>query len=904
MAGGGTKKASYFILLVFWFSVNLGSLSLKMEPDEAVRDHQQRVHALARRRGCPLMVAWGIARNDPATLATAHVRPVSRLASSRVASHLKPCIGGSGCALCLDAMDADAEVTVFSPCDHAVHGACGAAMADAYCAQGKPLPFACPQCARGVMVAIPPAVATMMASPLALPSAYAPCPKAGCGRLVPLFFAMVPLKSATVECSACATRFCHTCRGAPHGKTACAAAVKLSDALEELRADLDVIDAVPMDALRKQMVTQYAFAFGSRMLLKERWLYMESRTLPETQLAATLLAEKRRVVPPDAELIETARQLLLPPPPLVSNHASAVATVLDDALAKLPVRRFEHEGEDDAAETSKFCPFCFTRIVRIDGCNSVKCGAPACGRSFCYMCLGVHTGGVGCTKVVDRGKLREAAARAGVAPAVVDRLALFSDEFETFDDVIRTNLSNTREHENMLRWKRVARLTPLLAATERLEAYLAPDVRAPTKLVEAARQAVLDAVAADLARADALQANYDGFVAENQTVLDGFAVASKQIATYAEMRVTIAKERLRHAFIGVQRSAVVTLYEKKCKALAPLLGFAADWMAPAGAPRASAASLAMDGRARALLPESNSVLGYVKTADKKVPAAVALPASLFACARAQPGQFGESALARARTTIGGLLTRLHAEAAEAAREAMLSSPEVGERALVAADVAPLRVGDVVVRGPAWNGSEQDGGAGNHGLVRAYESNVVSVQWWLIGGSTAGGGYTYPFSNVVRASDWHGVGVGWRNLTRELDGLPLSREGRRLRSRLDAVFSEGPPPSPFSGLEAELTKNVDASLFLAMDALRKTYLVSPPPPPPQEPKRQDQQVSPPKTWNCPKCTFINNIAQNRCEMCEHLHDTSASVEPIPPLPQHASSAAGDAALARLVLALLN
>ena len=532
-----------------------------MEPECAVNDFRKRLRDMAARRGCHEMVAWAQLRKRPALLDEKAVQPAQRLSSARSAfdrvGHAED-FARERCVACNDPLRATngEEELAFVPCGHTMHAACGEALVASYSAQGKLMPYACP-CAQGCRGVIAASTAAMVC-PSRLPAAYAPCPGIQCTRFV------LSLREGphVVECCAsaggCGARFCHSCRGAPHPRAVpCGSLLAYEAHLERLQAAVCTLDAVPLDALCAQMAAQHHPTTNLREF-RERPRWMELERLLSDERHRDVPIDAPLPLPPrvnganganDAEgtglLIERARKLLA-----FESGAAAAApapTVLDAAVASLALATHVSGVE----EHSKFCPKCFARIVRLEGCPTMHC---RCGHFFCYMCLGpVHTHDT-CSRTVDADALRAAAELAGESAAVVDDLALFSDEAEHFagsDQMRRNNLNADRD----LRRQRIERLVPLSTATARLAALTEPGVTAPEGTVSDARTEVVIA----LEREEAVAERVAPWISHDKSLvaLERLA-ASEDIRKYALLRVTIAKERVRRSLLPAETLAAMT----------------------------------------------------------------------------------------------------------------------------------------------------------------------------------------------------------------------------------------------------------------------------------------------------------------------------------------------------------
>ena len=176
-----------------------------------------------------------------------------------------------------------------------------------------------------------------------------------------------------------------------------------------------------------------------------------------------------------------------------------------------------------------------------------------------------------------------------------------------------------------------------------------------------------------------------------------------------------------------------------------------------------------------------------------------------------------------------------------------------------------QVGDIVVRGPDWRFSVQEGTAGNHGVVVAYVSPPSGLPLrvrWLASGSENVYDYAGASRHVVRVNGGASEAAAGllRNALRPL-AIKLGTGDLRALARILVVLGRTASPGD---------PRPDASVVRALEAVCRTYVIEP-----QKQKRPplliehcDRSPSPP--------TFLRD----------------------PPY-VHASSVPGDAALSRLV-----
>ena len=734
------------------------------------------------------------------------------------------------CGACLEPLTVDQEgdAMVFTPCGHAMHAECGSAMLASYIQQAKPMPFAC-SCqgplgvCRGVMGT--PSPMSLEIDPGVLPRAYAPCPQCGC-----FVFCLATIttparvgKGHAVCCSGCQTRFCHTCLREPHApELECAAVIAHTERSERIQAAHAALDAVSLDKLASEMARQYAAITANGGV--PSWAVVERllKASPPTQVRVVGLglgAGHGLPIPPilhrgrpisslsGKELVVLAQRELsvMTMPPL--------KTVLELAVEQLGL----HEpggpgGPGDPADNCKFCPRCFVRIQRTTGCPSMRCPMRNCGMLFCYECLGPqHTHDV-CSRQVDRAALEAAATGAGVAPAaasaIVAGLALVSDEDEHFAAILARRPDRIEEL-NALRNRRNVRLIPLTVAMERYMALTEDGVTAPPQTVEAARSAIVNAID----REGFLRMQMAGHVrAHNQLARNDLAAlaSTPDIRRYAQLRVTIAKERARLVIVATSAAACrntndaslwatqahATLAQARKTLLAR--SHARHWLL-AGEPNHAGVTFndvrfevghglmnIIEGKPRVILMRANAngeLDNLVAVNGGDIAAVIPEP---------QPGQFSEAAVDALSTLVEKLVRRVLDAAGQAVLVGELSGLKSGLKVRAnggQTDPWRLRVGDVVVPGPHWPVDEDHV---NYGVV-SFISNVSNHVTWLTGPHSrevAASRYmhTATVQQVVRAPN---VSTAWRDVRELLVALaPNFTFGadRRALAFLDAAFA--------------------------------------------------------------------------------------------------------------------
>ena len=881
-----------------------------MDPSDALTDFQRRLRAVAVRRGCHEMVAWAHVRTHPDVL-NASAGRVTRLRSrSRSRSMALPGSAGLDSALCVacdEPLEGHGDLFSFVPCGHAMHDACGRAMIESYLAQGKAMPFACP-CVpgcRGVVDECPP----VALRPTALPPCYAPCPGLDCSRFVLSFLDGVH----AVRCAGCDTRFCHACRGGPHPReTPCAAVLGQAEVDERLGAAMRVLDAVPFNELCVQMAAHHLPTTYLPLFYRPpRWMAIERNLSDERQIAAHAAppfprVEAIREIKPSKELIARAREKLALP----STGAAPPPTVLDAAVASLALATHASGVE----EHSKFCPKCFVRVVRLEGCPSMHC---RCGHTFCYICLGpVHTHDT-CSQAVNTAALRAAAELAGESAAVVDDLALFSDEAEHFAGNAETRALHMRAERDMRR-QRLERLLPLLVATARLAALKEPGVVAPAGAIANARTDIILALEREEAIAERLGTH--GLLPPSTLGVEAMA-QSDDIVKYAKLRVTIAKERVRRSIVPAEALA------------------ASAWHADAHGRllRARETFAHLDPccwlLARCELPLHKKVVidgvSFLATNERDKPFivlrnerrgdATMLSKCVFSI-NPQVGQFTPGGWDAVGDAFATLVKRVLNAAEDAAMVAMHGPPALRPPippAPAASDVPSL--GDLVVRGPNWIFHDQDGAPGNNGVViaknemdmynlrvkwlatdREYGYTVSATTKHVVSASHTA--YTpaslvdimhsavRPFLPRLKAGDL----LAYRNIMALLDARPPGRPVAR-RPTFEEIILTRPSAAAESRPPGPVGVRSSASVVRAIEAVCRTYHVDPPPP-----VDEGDAVT---EWECPKCTLINTSLLSQCEVCEFKRPLATVAPPsAPTIYVHASPASGDAALARLLRAM--
>ena len=853
-----------------------------MEPECAVNDFLKRLHDMAARRGCHEMVAWAQLRNRPTLLDEKAVQPVQRLSSARA---LK---GGaeeedfvrSRCIACQEPLLKGGEELAFVPCGHAMHAACGEALVASYSAQGKLMPYACP-CAPGCrgVIATSNEVATLI-SPSELPKAYAPCPGLNCTRFV------LSMREGphAVECG-CGARFCHSCRGAPHPRAVpCGTLLAYEAHLERLQEALNTLDAVPLDALCAQMAVQHLPTTHLREFrVMPRWLALErllSQELPREIVIgaplratdATIATQHLNDVLDTRQLVECARKELALDSDTRAAGPATTQTVLDEAVASLTLTAATHDS--GVEQHSKFCPKCFARIVRMEGCPSMHC---RCGHHFCYTCMGpVHTHDT-CSRVVDADALRAAAELAGESAAVVDDLALFSDEAEHFagsDQMRRWNLNTERD----MRRQRIERLMPLSVATARLAALTEPGVSAPEGIVSHARIEVVLA----LEREAAITERVAPWILQEESgaALERLA-ASEDIRKYALLRVTIAKERVRRSLLPAETLAAMTwgaaATDRLNKAKAALSHLLPDEWLLLRCSQLVHETMFIDGVVFDVKPgePDEDMLHIIRSGCEGSTTKISKRA---VSVRMQPGQFSRPALARASQALAELVERVMC-AGESAIKAFMHGP-AGMRPKVtgAVEACPKpQEGDIVVRGPDWRFSVQDGTEGNHGAVVAYNSPPSGLPLrvkWLATGSENVYDYAGNSRHVVRVNGGAAEAAACllRNAMRPLASKLRTGDVRAL-ARIMVVLGRD------SSLDQRDPKP-DASVVRAIEAVCRTYVIEP-----QKPKQRQKLV------HCDECATMHAVGMHRSPSPPSFSRDPAHV--------HASSVPGDVAIARLV-----
>ena len=929
-----------------------------MEPEHAVDDFSRRLVAVGRRRGCHEMIVWAQAHKRPELLdleAVRRVAPLPRRPFAKALLHEAPRTyadaaleGTHECAVCAELISPGTAIVSCVPCDHAMHMACANAMAASYVNQGKQMPFACPgshftlnpgsrktpngPCA-GFVGAYPTAL------PLAsyLPRVYAPCPGKGCGRFT-LSFREGPHE---VGCAACGMSFCHSCRQAPHSRELpCASVVAHGARMERIEEATRVIDAVPIDALCHAMALQYRWTTGNL----PAWVLVEREILagrvgpgpdsvfPPSFAAANAAPPPRIHQKNPLRLLTTAELLAAAGEELMSKITEEEdvppPNVLDLALASIGVAT-----EAGVEEQSKFCPHCFVRIVRTEGCPSMRCTMRGCGKEFCYECLGpLHTHAT-CTKAIDKPALLAAAKAAGVKTRVVDGIALFSNEVEFFEALKRSSPSYPKLMAEM-QTKRNERLLPLLIGAERLDVLTREGVSAPSRLVEDTRALVEVALDHERATIARMGTRFQIHVERELRTLAG----SVDIRKYAQIRIAIAKERARQALVPDEEVlAAVEWHESVRRELAQarrfLVGLTpSQWLlAPCKDP---GGTVQLGGSRFSITGEDATSVTIRFTNDT-----VAVLKECLPCPLPQPNQFSEDAIAAASAAVSCLVdVVLHAAERDALAVAL--GPPSKRPPLVP---VMLRVGDVVVRGPEWRWDNQDITPGNIGVVCQLTNDVynVSVNW---------APYRRPRAYTHTATEKHVIKAtgSWATVRPVLFALAtrFCASERRALCALDAVLCTAPSldvvmhprfaaldPSfvssasflgsrpgfiyrtgtsglgyyqdaqkhasdddwwggrhrTFSLLTA--TKKEEAapwSVVRALAAVRRTFITSTP-----------ASHTPATTeWPCEKCTFNNKLTFFKCDMCHAARPSLTAWTP----PHHASSAPGDEAIARLVRAL--
>ena len=851
-----------------------------MEPSDAVADFQRRLRALAARRSCHEMIAWEAVRQRPQLLDLDAVRPVVRLrlrprprpslrallappiaSASASADASASSAGGPGelaastrgpagvCVACGERFRGNYNLLLFVPCNHAMHSRCGKVMIQSYKEQGKDMPYACPCVAgcRGVVKSL--SGKGLVPSAVGLPRVYAPCPGVNCSRLV-LSFRVGP---HTVKCAGCGTGFCHSCRLPPHeGGAPCAVVVANAAVLERADAVRRALDGVPLDQLCVQMAAQHFRPTPT-------WMFLESlfQLSPDTlQLQEPVLESPTLRGFSSAELISLARKVLEPNWEAASQPKPAPPpTVLDDAVAALGLS-FTAGGADDGVEAhSKFCPVCFVRIVRTEGCPEMRC---RCGHIFCYDCLGpAHTHG-DCARAVDAAALRLAAERAGESAGVVDGLALFSDESERFQEG-REEQQRRVSREAEMRRLRIQRMIPLLLSVEKLATLTLAGVAAPKGAVANAR---IDLVRA-LEREEAVRDPRTRLVLERihmQKAEQLRLARSVDILKYAKLRVAIAQERASRRLMPPELAASRTWFDSACRLLSSQL-YSSSWLL---------ARLSLVG----------SLVGRTINVDSKFFTVIdETETTLYiSCVRGEDQRYGvRTGMSREalRMTTGDvfkndasyqevdaelktLWERVVAAALVAAQAMMFDArrPALQPRAAI----TPLKVGDVVVRGPTWHWNNQDLVAGNHAVVTAVVESTpnglydVEVKWLFTGYKNL---YSSARQEVVKVAD---CSLAPPN---ELCDLLIALApkmviiDRRAAARLLALMA--PSALTVSRLRP------DASAVRSIAAVDRVFAVC------VQQQQQPQSPSPllpvDEGWSCERCTLINALRFARCEACE-------------------------------------
>ena len=853
-----------------------------MEPSDAVADFQRRLRALAARRSCHEMIAWEAVRQRPQLLDLDAVRPVVRLRSrpllrallapptasasadasaSSASGELAASTRGSAgvCVACGERLRGNYNLLLFVPCNHAMHSRCGKVMIQSYKDQGKDMPYACPCVAgcRGVVKSL--SGKGLVPSADGLPRVYVPCPGANCSRLV-LSFREGP---HAVKCAGCGTGFCHSCRQLPHdGGAPCVVVVANAAVMERADAVRRALGGVSLDGLCLQMAAQHYRTTPT-------WMFIESlfQLSPETmqlQLQEPVSASPALRGFSSDELISLAREVLKPNWAAASQPPPAPPpTVLDDALAALGLSdEFFADGGGGTEAHSKFCPMCFVRIVRIEGCPEMRC---RCGHAFCYDCLGPAHTHSHCTRAVDVAALRLAAERVGESAGVVAGLALFSDESEHFNESHEDHRRRANREDEMRR-HRIQRLIPLLLSVEKLATLTLAGVAAPKGAVANAR---LDLVRA-LEREEAIGSRTAIPIAERLRVqrADQLRMArSEDVLKYAKLRVVIAQERASRRLVSPELADSRAWFESARGLLSSQL-YQSNWLLSRLTQVGSLVNrtIDVDSDFFTVIDETETTL-HISHANKEGGRrhGIRIAMSRAALRVAVADVFKDDVLCReADAELETLWDRVVAAALVAARATMFDArrPALPARAAI---TPRAKVGDVVVRGPAWHWNNQDHVAGNHAVVNnvvggtpngAYD---VEVTWLFTGYNNL---YSSARQEVVKVADCSlAPPTEWCDLLVALTPK-MAISDRRAAARLLAVLA----PSALTGSRLR----PDASVVRSIAAVDRVFAGCV-----QQQQQQSQsQPQPPSPlppmdegWSCERCTLINARRDSRCEACE-------------------------------------
>ena len=844
-----------------------------MDPNEAAADFLRRLLDISKRYGCHLMVAWSIVRRRGFTCPAAVRRriPIPSPRRARAIASRNP----HECVVCGDPVIPQDETNVtFVPCGHEVHAECGKRMVASYVEQGKDMPFACPFApCRGVIAACPTPFRASF-----LPRAYAPCPGKECSRFV-LSFAE---GAHEVACKACETRFCHSCRCAPHAKeTPCMAVVKSVARKERLDSAMSALDAVNLKQLGRQMFLQHV-ARGAAAKV-QLWQFIENQVrltgLPSSGTQPLPLPHLAEIAP--AELIRLARAALNPADTRLFMEDARATTVLEDAMAAIG---FAPMSSGDASEVevhSKFCPRCFVRIVRTDGCPSMRC---RCGHYFCYDCLGPqHTHGK-CDQKVNVAALKAAAVAAGERPGVVDDLAYFSDESEVFAKLVRLVGEDKIVNGVDLGDRRTVRLVPFIIAIERYSALTEAGLEAPME-----RARLVDALRDE----HALVAHFEAML--RLSIERGVAAIAGRgiVVEYAAKRVAAAKMRVRGMLADPDEGRGAAVAAELAGLRAIVAGLEVnDWLySNASTSISRGDAITLEG-ITFWVEYSNEWENVITLYDERrhrntrtcVPRCVVNRASLDAYFARRVGTFLPSEVDSAHRALKALATNVMDAAIEAA--AACTPPP----AFVTSDIAPLRLreGDLVVRGPRWKPTSSEG-RDDVGAVQGFARGGELVEvYWLRGGQC--GSYNAHTQQVVRPRDF---GHMWSKVSAFLHAhapdkrkvacldavlsVPAHAPDKRKVAWLDAVLSvpaSAPAPAPASAPNS--TKFVDASFIRALAAVRRTPAAAAP--------SSSSSVGRCATcvslrtcsamWRCGTCEHLNSCTALRCDACDVVHHVTS------------------------------
>lgn len=434
----------------------------------AVNHYNQLVGGLAKALSVPPVVAHWIAHKDPQML----FNPYRYYKFDRAPLSQ----GTNECPICLSAIVAGRRVILFEPCHHGIHICCAKQMIGSYMEQGRQLPFEC-HCGKGVMDSKHyfTSVIDALSKPINLPTCFVKCPNESCDMWLVAPFQQGRAKG--VLCT-CGRSFCMSCKEGAHGEISCMGIKELQDDIERIK----VIDNTSVATVARYLIFKYPYAtwnsIPSRSAVVER--AFSSQSVPEL----TLDLVSNLTDPTFSPTTDSTENVL---------ERFRAIRVFDErpiGIFDLVEHPFGESGKEDDTIRSKFCPQCFVRISRIDGCPSMVC--TICKYHFCYNCLGPQHTHNRCDKAIDFATLKKNANRE--QREVVDGLSgkTVDDEIaEENDDARHVNLYYQSHDNNMHKFQRDQRHLPMAMRASRLQCLVDANASPAAIAVEANELAFL-----------------------------------------------------------------------------------------------------------------------------------------------------------------------------------------------------------------------------------------------------------------------------------------------------------------------------------------------------------------------------------------------------------------------------